>query len=94
MQSPAMKITLTDGQAHETKLIMADFIKYDFKRNALQLPAKEGNENAFLAACVYFALVREGKINADSNFNKFIDSIQSIDPLEVDEAEFQAESGA
>lgn len=93
MQSPAMKITTTKGQAFETKLIMADFIKYDFRRVALQLPAKEGNENAFLAACTYFALVREGKLSKEENFNNFIDSIESIDPVETDEAEFPAESG-
>lgn len=92
--SEALKftITTTNGNSYEVKAVFADLIKYDVLRNRLNFPPREGNEFVFMGLVSFCALLRTGQIPAESKPEEFLNTIEGIDPVVEDEAEFRAES--
>ncbi|WP_431229330.1 hypothetical protein [Paenarthrobacter nicotinovorans] len=86
----SFEVKTTDGKSYEVATVFADLIKYDILRNRFGYPAREGNEFVFMGLLAMCALSRTKQIDANLSPDAFLETIESIDPIVEDEAEFPA----
>ncbi|WP_218711554.1 hypothetical protein [Arthrobacter sp. BF1] len=90
-----MSVTVTDGTKEtvhkDVTVIMADMARWDITRPREQWAKSEDAPVLYSMVLAYFALVRTGKIPADTKVHAFLDTVVSVDMNEDEEAaEFPA----
>lgn len=97
MASPklSMNVTVTNGTketVHEdVTVIMADMARWDITRPREQWAKSEDAPVLYSMVLAYFSLIRTGKIPADTNVHKFLETVVSVTMNEDEEAaEFPA----
>lgn len=90
-----LQVSTTDGNTFEVSAIMADLIKFDVLRARLSLPGREEGEFVFMGIVAYAALTRTGAVDRNAKPMEFLETIESIEPVEdpAEGAEFPATTG-
>lgn len=86
----SFRVKTTDGKDFEVKTVFADLIKYDVLRNRFNYPPREGNEFLFMGLLALCALTRTKQLDPNLAPDAFLETVESIEPIVEDEAEFPA----
>lgn len=85
MKAPLIKATVTvngTSQDFESTIVFADLVKVDVIRKRYKYPTAEEAEAMNMGLCLFASLVRAGKIDANSNPDTFLETIEWIELLD------------